>query len=60
MKLVDQLLQLNKEKAETTLSTKISQIEGKIDYCENRINQIVYQLHDLTEEEIKIVEGGGR
>jgi len=56
VKLVDQLLQLNKEKNETTLSTKISQIEGKIDYCENRINQIVYQLYGLTEDEIKIVE----
>ena len=30
---------------------------SKIDYCENRINHIVYQLYDLTEEEIKIVEG---
>jgi hypothetical protein len=40
----------------TKLQTKISQIESKIDYCENRINQIVYQLYDLTEEEIKIVE----
>jgi type I restriction-modification system DNA methylase subunit len=55
--LVDQLLKLNEEKAETKLQTKISQIESKIDYCENRINQIVYQLYDLTEEEIKIVEG---
>jgi len=37
--------------------TKISQLESKIDYCETRINEIVYQLYDLTEEEIKIVEG---
>ena len=55
--LVDQLLQLNQEKAEAKLQTTISHLEGKIDYCENRINQIVYQLYDLTEEEIKIVEG---
>jgi len=57
VKLVDQLLQLNEEKAETKLQTKISQLESKIDYCENRINEIVYQLYDLTWEEIKIVEG---
>ena len=25
--------------------------------CETRINEIVYQLYGLTEEEIKIVEG---
>jgi type I restriction-modification system DNA methylase subunit len=57
IKLVDQLLKLNEEKAETKLQTKTSQLESKIDYCENRINEIVYQLYGLTEEEIKIVEG---
>lgn len=31
--------------------------QNKIDYCENRINQLVYQLYELTEEEIKIIEG---
>lgn len=56
-KLVNQLLQLNEEKAEAKLQTKISQIESKIDYCENRINEIIYQLYELTEDEIKIVEG---
>jgi type II restriction/modification system DNA methylase subunit YeeA len=25
-------------------------------YCEGRINEIVYQLYELTEDEIKIVE----
>jgi len=56
-KLVDQLLQLNQEKQETKLATKAEQLQSKIDYCENRINQLVYQLYELTEEEIKIVEG---
>ena len=56
-KLVDHLLKLNEEKAETKLESKVLQIESKIDYCENRINEIVYQLYELTEEEIKIVEG---
>jgi hypothetical protein len=27
---------------------------------ENQIDQLVYQLYDLTEEEIRIVEGGER
>ena len=57
IKLVDQLINLNAEKAETKLPTKISQLEGRIEYCENRINEIVYQLYELTPEEIKIVEG---
>jgi type I restriction-modification system DNA methylase subunit len=57
VKLVDQLLKLNEEKAETKLQTKINQQQSKIDYCENRINEIVYQLYGLTEEEIIIVAG---
>lgn len=56
IRLVEQLLQLNKEKVEVKLQTKISQIENKIDYFENRINEIVYQLYELTEDEIKIIE----
>lgn len=56
-KLVNQLLQLNQQKAETKLATQVSQLQGKIEYCESRINEIVYQLYGLTAEEIKIVEG---
>lgn len=56
VKLVNQLLLLNEEKATSKLSTKISQIGSKIEYCSNRINQLVYQLYELTEDEIKIVE----
>jgi type I restriction-modification system DNA methylase subunit len=55
-KLVNQLLQLNQEITEAKLATKAEQLQGKIDYCESRINEIVYQLYGLTEEEIKIVE----
>jgi hypothetical protein len=56
VKLVDELLKLNEEKQQAKLETKLNQIQGKIDYCETRINEIVYQLYGLTEEEIKIVE----
>ncbi|MBP6871482.1 MAG: N-6 DNA methylase [Bacteroidales bacterium] len=57
IKLVDQLLKLNEEIKETKLQTQIDQIKSKINYCESRINEIVYQLYGLTEEEIRIVEG---
>ena len=57
VKLVDHLLRLNVEIKEFKLQTQIDQIKSKIDYCENRINEIVYQLYGLTEEEIRIVEG---
>lgn len=56
VKLVNQLLQLNQEKQETKLATKAEQIQNKIDYCENRINQLVYQLYDLTKEEVNTIE----
>ena len=56
-KLVDQLLKLNEEKAVAKLVTQVSQFESKIDYCEGRINDIVYELYGLSEDEIKIVEG---
>lgn len=54
---VDQLLQLNIDKANTKLDSKLSQLQNKIDYCEDKINQLVYQLYELTEEEIQLIEG---
>ena len=56
IKLVEQLINLYQEKSNAKLQTKISQLESKIDYCEKRINELVYQLYGLTEEEIKIIE----
>jgi len=56
-KLVEQLQNLNKEKSTAKLATQVSQFESKIDFCEEKINQIVYQLYELTQDEIKIVEG---
>jgi transcription termination factor NusB len=35
----------------------LQQIENKILYCEDKINEIIYQLYGLTENEIKIIEG---
>ncbi|MBS1489454.1 MAG: hypothetical protein JSS93_02900 [Bacteroidetes bacterium] len=50
-------IRLNEIKTEVKLESKINQLQSKIDYCEDRINQIVYQLYELTQAEIKIVEG---
>jgi type II restriction/modification system DNA methylase subunit YeeA len=57
IKLVDQILKLNEEKQEAKLETSINQLKSKIDYCERRINEIVYELYELTPDEINIVEG---
>jgi len=54
---VDLLLTLNEELKETKLQTKIDQIRQRIEHSEDKINQLVYELYELTTEEIKIVEG---
>lgn len=56
IKLVDQLLQLNEEIQTVTLESNREQLQNKIEYCENRVNKIVYQLYVLTDEEINMVE----
>jgi type I restriction-modification system DNA methylase subunit len=53
---VDQLLQLNKDLQTTTLPNQIEQIKQRIAYNEDKINEIVYGLYGLTEEEITLVE----
>ena len=55
--LVDQLLFLHQEKSTTKLESSLAQIQGKIDYCEGRVDELVYELYGLTEEERKVVEG---
>ncbi len=57
--LVDQLLTLNKELQTASLTSRREQLQAKIDYCEQRVNRLVYELYGLTEEEIAIVEKGG-
>jgi type II restriction/modification system DNA methylase subunit YeeA len=56
IKLVDQLLQVNEAIQTVTLESKREQLQNKIEYCENRVNDIVYQLYGLTDEEINMVE----
>ncbi|MBS1646243.1 MAG: N-6 DNA methylase [Bacteroidetes bacterium] len=58
IKHVDLLLKLNEEIKEEKLPTKIEQLKQRIEYSEEKINQLVYELYELSPEEIKIVEGG--
>lgn len=53
---VEQLLKFNDELKSVKLPDKIEQLKIHIEHTEKKINQLVYQLYDLTEEEIKIVE----
>jgi hypothetical protein len=55
--LVETMLQLNKEKQQTTTPDKLDQLNTRIKYTDEKINKLVYQLYGLSEEEIGIVEG---
>ena len=53
---VDKLLLLNIDLQKATLDTQKEQYKGKIGHYEDRINEIVYQLYELSEQEIKTIE----
>jgi RNase P/RNase MRP subunit p29 len=55
--LVQTMLQLQKEKQQTTLPDKLNQLEARIKYTDDKINQLVFELYELSDEEVGIVEG---
>jgi hypothetical protein len=57
MKSVDELFILNQQKQTTTLPEKIEQLNRRIGYTNEKINNLLYELYGLSEEEIGIVEG---
>ncbi len=56
IKHVDLLLELHEELIKANLQNKQEQIKQRIAHSEEKINELVYELYELTEEEIKIVE----
>jgi len=55
---VDQMLELNKQLESAKTDHDKTAIQRQIDATDRQINQLVYELYGLTEEEIKIVEEG--
>ena len=53
--LVNHILKLNDEMKLANLESKRLQIKGKIDFCEDRINEIVYELYGLDKSEINLI-----
>jgi hypothetical protein len=51
------LLQLQQQKQSTSLPDQLQQLEQRIAYTDNKINEKVYALYGLSAEEIKVVEG---
>ena len=56
VRLVDAMIDLNKQKQQVTLPNQIEPLEQRIEHSDKKIDQLVYQLYGLTAEEIKIVE----
>jgi DNA polymerase III alpha subunit len=57
IKLVESMLQLNKDLQQAVLPEQKEQIKARINYTDKKIDKLVYELYGLTEEEIRIVEG---
>jgi len=58
VKLVDRMLDLHKQLAAAKIPDEKTRIQRQIDATDKQIDQLVYDLYGLTEDEIKIVEGG--
>ena len=56
--LVETMLQLQQQKQTSTLPNQLQQVEQRIAYTDEKINEKVYSLYGLTEEEVRLVEGG--
>ncbi len=57
VKLVETMLELYRRKQDSNLQTEIDTLQRRIDYTDNEIDRIVFQLYELSEEEVKIIEG---
>jgi type I restriction-modification system DNA methylase subunit len=55
IKFVDELLTLQKNKIELQVPDKRTQLQNKIEYCQDRIDELVFQLYGLTKEEIELI-----
>lgn len=53
---VDQLLKFHKEIKSVKLQSKKEQLLNKIDYCESKIDELVYKIYGVENEEKKAIE----
>jgi hypothetical protein len=60
VKLVDEMLSLNKKLALAKADHDKTSLKRQIDYTDTEIDALVYKLYALTPDEIEIVEGGSK
>ena len=56
VEMVEQMLSLNKQLAITNTAHEKTALQRQIDATDHQIDQLVYDLYGLTDEEIRIVE----
>lgn len=55
--IVDQMLEVQKKYHNAKTENEKTMYKKQIDILDNQIDKLVYELYNLTDEEIKIVEG---
>jgi len=55
-KMVEALHELNKRKNDAKLNTEIEQLDRRIKSIEKDLNKAIYELYNITDEEIQILE----
>jgi len=55
--LVEQMLSLHKKLAEAKTDHEKTNLQRQIDAADRQIDRLVYELYELTDDEIRIVEG---
>jgi hypothetical protein len=58
VELVEQMLLLNKRLADARVAQDMAMLQQRITITEKQINKLVYELYNLNEEEINVVERG--
>ena len=56
--LVEQMLALHQRRAAAQTPHEQGVLQAQIDATDRQIDRLVYELYGLTEEEVRIVEGG--
>lgn len=56
VKLVETMLQLQQQKQSSSLPNQLQQIEQRIAYTDDKINEKVYELYGLSAEEVGVIE----
>jgi len=56
VKLVESMLEHNQQLQKAKLQTEKDRLQRRIDFIDSEIDNLVYQLYDLTIDEIEIIK----